>query len=167
MSSSAVTVVAPGLTVWIEAGDAGVRGIHFREPSSETSAGPPHPVAKEAASQLRAYLAGRLWRFDLPLDMHGTPFQLRVWTALLEIPYGETWSYRRLAERIESPAAVRSVGAANGANPVAIVVPCHRVIGANGKLTGYGGGLSLKQQLLELEAKHAWQSRQSATGTQR
>ena len=100
---------------------------------------------------MRAYFAGELRRFDLPLDLAGTDFQRRVWLELTRIPYGETRSYQDLARAIGSPKAVRAVGAANGANPVAIVVPCHRVIGAGGKLVGYGGGLPLKRRLLDLE----------------
>jgi methylated-DNA-[protein]-cysteine S-methyltransferase len=108
----------------------------------------------EAAAQLHAYFAAKLRRFDLPLDMQGTDFQRRVWRQLEEIPYGETRSYAQIANAIGTPKAVRAVGAANGANPIAIIVPCHRVIGSNGKLTGFGGGLPMKQRLLELEG--AW-----------
>jgi methylated-DNA-[protein]-cysteine S-methyltransferase len=105
----------------------------------------------ETERQLRAYFAGDLRRFELPLDLAGTPFQQRVWRELRKIPYGETLSYGQLACNLGTPAAVRAVGAANGANPVPIVVPCHRVIGASGKLVGYGGGLPLKRRLLALE----------------
>jgi methylated-DNA-[protein]-cysteine S-methyltransferase len=105
----------------------------------------------EATSQLRAYFAGRLREFQLPLDLRGTDFQLRVWRQLLTIPYGETRSYSQIARAIGAPAAARAVGAANGANPISIVVPCHRVIGGSGKLVGYGGGLALKRRLLDLE----------------
>ena len=101
--------------------------------------------------QLRAYFAGKLRRFDLPLDLQGTEFQLRVWRELEAIPFGETRSYSQIATAIGAPRAVRAVGAANGANPIPIVVPCHRVIGAAGNLVGYGGGLPLKKRLLELE----------------
>ena len=101
--------------------------------------------------QLTAYFARELKEFDVAVSVRGTDFQRRVWAALREIPYGETWSYRDLAEHIGSPTAVRAVGLANGKNPVSIVVPCHRVVGANGSLTGYGGGLERKQHLLELE----------------
>jgi methylated-DNA-[protein]-cysteine S-methyltransferase len=104
-----------------------------------------------AANELRAYFAGALRAFTVPLDMQGTDFQLDVWNHLLKIPYGETRSYAQVAEAIGRPKAVRAVGAANGSNPVAIVVPCHRVIGSSGKLTGYGGGLPMKKRLLELE----------------
>jgi methylated-DNA-[protein]-cysteine S-methyltransferase len=105
----------------------------------------------EAVRQLDAYFAGTLRRFDLRLAPAGTPFQQRVWQALVEIPYGETISYAELARRIGQPAAVRAVGAANGRNPLAIVVPCHRVIGSDGRLVGYGGGLAVKATLLDLE----------------
>jgi methylated-DNA-[protein]-cysteine S-methyltransferase len=102
--------------------------------------------------QLTAYFEGRLREFDLALDPEGTPFQLRVWEELRRIPYGEVRSYSDVAAAIGQPKAVRAVGAANGSNPIPIVVPCHRVTGANGKLTGYGGGLPLKRYLLDLEA---------------
>lgn len=105
------------------------------------------------AAQLTEYFAGTRQSFDLPLAFEGTEFQRAVWTALLDIPYGTTTTYAELARRIGRPAAVRAVGAANGANPIPIIVPCHRVIGSNGTLTGYGGGLPRKQQLLALETR--------------
>jgi methylated-DNA-[protein]-cysteine S-methyltransferase len=105
----------------------------------------------EVIDQLAAYFAGERTGFDLPLRLEGTDFQRRVWAGLREIPYGETWSYGQLAAHVGSPGASRAVGLANGRNPVAIVVPCHRVVGADGKLTGYGGGLERKQVLLDLE----------------
>jgi methylated-DNA-[protein]-cysteine S-methyltransferase len=108
----------------------------------------------QAAEELRAYFAGNLRVFSVPLDMQGTDFQLSVWNHLVKIPYGETRSYSQVAEAVGRPKAVRAVGAANGSNPIAIIVPCHRVIGSGGKLTGYGGGLPLKKRLLELEG--AW-----------
>jgi len=101
--------------------------------------------------QLAEYFAGRRQDFDVPLKPAGTPFQLRVWQQLIRIPFGETISYGELAQRIGQPAASRAVGHANGRNPISILVPCHRVIGASGKLTGYGGGVSKKQWLLKLE----------------
>jgi len=107
----------------------------------------------EVIRQLQAYFGGELKDFDLPLSLEGTEFQLRVWNALRAIPYGETISYARLAERIGNPKAVRAVGLANGSNPIPIIVPCHRVIGSDGSLTGFGGGLSTKKMLLELENK--------------
>src|SRR5262245_49319260 len=106
----------------------------------------------QARAQLAAYFAGELRAFDLPMAPGGTAFQLRVWRELRAIPYGTTTSYGRLAERIGSPGAARAVGSANGRNPISIVVPCHRVIGADGTLTGYGGGLDRKRWLLALEA---------------
>lgn len=108
----------------------------------------------EVVEQLHAYFSGALTDFDVPLRLEGTLFQREVWDALLEIPYGETRSYGWLADRIGRPGAARAVGLANGHNPVGIIVPCHRVIGANGNLVGYGGGLERKQVLLELEREH-------------
>ena len=113
---------------------------------------------REAANQLRAYFAGESRNFDLPLAPRGTEFQQSVWNALQQIPYGETTTYSTIAERIGRPAAVRAVGAANGANPIPIVIPCHRVIGANGSMTGFGGGIDVKRQLLALEARVAGQT---------
>ena len=109
---------------------------------------------KDVADQFDAYFGGELSTFDLELDLLGTPFQRRVWTQLCEIPYGETISYGELARRVGNPNASRAVGLANGRNPVAIIVPCHRVIGADGSLTGYGGGLERKTWLLEHESRH-------------
>ena len=106
---------------------------------------------RQAAEQLERYFAGELAQFTCPLDLRGTAFQLKVWNALTRIPYGETRSYMEIAREIGHPSAVRAVGAANGANPIAIIVPCHRVIGSNGALTGYGGGLPTKAWLLALE----------------
>jgi methylated-DNA-[protein]-cysteine S-methyltransferase len=118
-----------------------------------------HPAAlREAATQLRAYFAGERQTFDLPLAPRGTEFQQSVWSALQKIPYGETTTYSTIAERIGRPAAVRAVGAANGANPIPIVIPCHRVIGASGSLTGFGGGIDVKRQLLAMEARFAGQT---------
>ncbi len=106
---------------------------------------------RDVSRQLDSYFAGELQQFDLPLAPQGTAFQQQVWSALLEIPYAETWSYGELAQHIGKPNASRAVGAANGVNPIPIIIPCHRVIGANGKLTGFGGGLPTKQFLLQLE----------------
>lgn len=112
-----------------------------------------HPVLVEAQRQLEEYFAGTRERFDLPLDFDGTDFQRQVWQALLTIPFGETRSYAQIARQIGSPKAVRAVGAANGRNPISIIAPCHRVIGSNGKLTGFAGGMKAKAFLLKLEAK--------------
>jgi len=108
-------------------------------------------ILDAVARELEAYFAGHLRRFSVPVAPRGTAFQERVWRALQDIPYGETVSYGELARRIQAEKAVRAVGAANGANPIAIIIPCHRVIGANGSLTGFGGGLPVKRALLELE----------------
>ena len=107
----------------------------------------------ETVRQLRAYFAGELEDFDLPLAPQGTSFQQKVWKELCEVPYGETISYGELARRIGNPNASRAVGLANGSNPIPIIIPCHRVIGSNGKLTGYGGGLPIKEKLLALEKR--------------
>jgi len=108
-------------------------------------------LLREARQQLQAYFAGRLKSFDLPLAPNGTEFQRRVWSALTKIPFGTTISYADLARRVSNAAAVRAVGAANGRNPIPIIVPCHRVIGSDGSLTGFGGGLSRKRWLLQHE----------------
>jgi methylated-DNA-[protein]-cysteine S-methyltransferase len=128
-------------------------GRHKAEPAPEW-------IRDDAAfddvrTQLGEYFAGTRTQFDLPLNMIGSAFQRRVWTALREIPCGETTSYGALAASIGAPGAARAVGLANGQNPVSIIVPCHRVIGANGSLTGYGGGLPAKQWLLSHEAQRA------------
>ena len=104
-----------------------------------------------AAMQLEEYFAGKRKKFDMPLNPQGTDFQLSVWKALQEIPYGETRSYKQVAEMIGNPKACRAVGLANNKNPIWVIIPCHRVIGSNGNLTGYGGGLKMKQKLLEIE----------------
>jgi methylated-DNA-[protein]-cysteine S-methyltransferase len=112
------------------------------------------PPLAAALLQLNEYFAGTRREFDLPLRLRGTEFQKRVWHELTEIPYGQTWSYGELAKRINNPSASRAVGLANGRNPISILVPCHRVIGADGSLTGYGGGLERKRWLLAHEGLH-------------
>ncbi len=111
-----------------------------------------HPILLETQKQLNEYFAGQRQIFDLPLDFEGTEFQQKVWQALLTIPFGETRSYKQIAEQIGNVKAVRAVGAANGKNPISIIAPCHRVVGANGKLVGFAGGLENKDVLLKLEA---------------
>ena len=111
-----------------------------------------HPILLESEHQLNNYFAGKLEKFSLQLDFKGTEFQKHVWEALLTIPYGETRSYGQLAKQIGNPKAVRAVGAANGKNPISIIIPCHRVIAANGSLTGFAGGLDRKKILLDLES---------------
>ena len=125
------------------------RGRDRAEPKPEWE--PDRGSLEEPAKQLTSYFAGKLRQFDLALAPQGTPFQQQVWRALCDIPYGETTSYGELARRIGNPKAVRAVGLANGSNPISIVIPCHRVIGSNGSLVGYGGGLPIKQALLALE----------------
>ena len=110
------------------------------------------PLIKETIKQLSQYFEGKRNRFDLPLQLDGTNFQVKVWNALLRIPYGQVWSYKRLAEEVGNPKACRAVGLANNRNPISIVVPCHRVIGSNGSLTGYASGLDNKRYLLDLES---------------
>ena len=139
----------------VVADDGGLRELAFaagRTPpvvdASWTCGGAP---LHEPVRQLQAFFAGELRDFELPLNPQGTEFQQRVWKALRDIPYGETISYGELARRLGNPAASRAVGLANGSNPIAIIIPCHRVIGSNGKLTGYGGGLENKRWLLDFE----------------
>jgi methylated-DNA-[protein]-cysteine S-methyltransferase len=138
---------------------AGLTELHFeasrhppRESASTDETRDAEDVLERARCQLEEYFARRRTRFDLPLELGGTPFQLRVWSALRDIAFGSTESYGELARRIGAPAAVRAVGAANGRNPIAIIVPCHRVIGANGALTGFGGGIGRKRWLLRHES---------------
>ena len=137
--------------------EAGLREINFMNGRHSAHLKPEWRedarALKEPIRQLRAYFAGELEDFDLPLAPEGTQFQQKVWTELCEIPYGETRSYGELARRIGNPNACRAVGLANGSNPIPIIIPCHRVIGSNGKLTGYGGGLPIKEKLLALEKR--------------
>jgi methylated-DNA-[protein]-cysteine S-methyltransferase len=143
------TLHTPVGPVWVGTDDAGaVTAVQFGEPPIPA---PPSAASEAAVEQLREYFAGERTGFDLGLAATGTPFQQRVWAALREIPYGLTWSYGELALRIGQPTASRAVGLANGRNPIAIVVPCHRVIGASGMLTGYAGGVERKRWLLDHE----------------
>lgn len=152
-------VDTPVGAVTIVSGAAGIQGLYYAEhrPAPDETrfgdrADAVDGLLADAAAQLHAYFAGDRTAFDLPLDAVGTPFQLRVWQALREIPYGETRTYGWIAERIGQPTAVRAVGLANSRNPISIVVPCHRVVGATGTLTGYAGGLVCKRTLLDLES---------------
>jgi methylated-DNA-[protein]-cysteine S-methyltransferase len=145
-----------------EAGLAAILWEHEnprRVPLSKAVPDDRHPTLLKTERQLSEYFAGRLKRFDLELDFAGTPFQCRVWRALLTIPYGETRTYTGIARQIGNPTAIRAVGAANGRNPISIVVPCHRVLGATGKLTGFAGGLDAKAYLLALEAPRSAEQR--------
>ncbi|QUH02884.1 methylated-DNA--[protein]-cysteine S-methyltransferase [Saccharopolyspora erythraea] len=128
-------------------------------PPQETFGEPDAEPFGECVRQLEGYFAGQRTEFDLPMRFTGTPFQQEVWTALRSIPYGTTVSYGELAERIGRPAAARAVGLANGRNPIGVVVPCHRVVGSSGALTGYGGGLERKRQLLDFEREVATRGR--------
>jgi methylated-DNA-[protein]-cysteine S-methyltransferase len=137
----------------------GLRHIHFEtgrhplEPGEDWEPGP--GALHEVRAQLKAYFAGKLIEFDLPLAPQGTDFQQQVWLELLRIPYGKTTTYGEIARRLGDVQATRAVGAANGRNPLPIVVPCHRVVGANGDLTGFGGGLPTKRFLLDHEQKYS------------
>ena len=151
---------SPVGTLTLAASDAGLHVIEFpanRHPVRRDAAWREgeHPLLRQAQAQLDEYFAGTRQAFDLPLAPRGTPFQREVWFALAAIPYGETASYAQLAVRVARPSATRAVGAANGRNPLPIVLPCHRVIGANGSLTGFGGGLPVKQYLLAMERRVA------------
>ena len=157
MTLSSTTIESPVGALTLVAGDEGLVAILWenddpdRVKLSAVEDDDTHPVLVEAVRQLRDYFDGRRRSFSVPLDFRGTAFQKQVWTALLTIPFGETRSYSQIAEQIGNPAAVRAVGAANGKNPISIVAPCHRVIGASGKLTGFAGGLEAKALLLTLE----------------
>ena len=150
------TIDSPIGPLLLAASDDGLRTIEFdaaRHPVRREAdwIDGDHPLLQRARQQLGEYFAGKRRSFDLPLDPRGTDFQRMTWQALTTIPYGETISYAELASRVQRPKAMRAVGSANGRNPLPIVVPCHRVIGADGSLTGFGGGLPTKQFLLELE----------------
>ena len=143
------TMASPLGPLALTEADGKLTGLIFGGTVSEEA--PPTPLLREAAAQLCAYFDGTLRGFHLPLSLGGTPFRHAVWEALLEIPYGETVSYGDIARRIGNPRAVRAVGQAVGCNPISIIVPCHRVIGSDGSLTGFGWGLSAKEFLLRLE----------------
>jgi methylated-DNA-[protein]-cysteine S-methyltransferase len=155
-STRHTTVASPIGELLLLRDDRGLTGLFMdagrhAPPSLEGSRGDPAAFS-DVAAQLAAYFAGELTAFDLPLAPSGSPFQLEVWAALRTIPYGETRSYVDIARQIGKPSGSRAVGLANGRNPISIIVPCHRVIGANGSLTGYGGGLDRKRTLLDLES---------------
>ncbi len=153
----AKAIASPVGRLTLVASAAGVAAVLWeheragRVPLAIAGERPQDPVLLETQRQLGEYFAGLRKGFDLPLDFAGTPFQRAVWNGLLEIPYGQTRTYRQLAERLGKPSATRAVGAANGRNPISIIVPCHRVIGSDGTLTGFAGGLAAKAHLLELE----------------
>ena len=157
MHTSFTQIASPLGALLLASDEKGLREINFmggRHPAHPKPEWKANASAlKEAIRQLRAYFAGELTDFDLPLAPQGTEFQQNVWAELCNIPYGETMSYGELARRIGNPKACRAVGLANGSNPIPIIIPCHRVIGSNGKLTGYGGGLPIKEKLLALEKR--------------
>lgn len=148
-----VTIDSPVGGLELRARDGFLTHVLFADSAPATPGEPTNPVLRAAVEQLKAYFAGELTTFDLPLRPEGTPFQQRVWAALADIPYGETRTYAEIARAVGAPTAYRAVGAANGQNPLPIVLPCHRVVGSNGSLTGYGGGMDRKRTLLELEAR--------------
>jgi methylated-DNA-[protein]-cysteine S-methyltransferase len=154
---SYTTIDSPVGNLLMAADAQGLRLVSFESSKRAASVQPEWKEDKtpfaEVIRQLQAYFAGELREFDLPLAPEGTEFQLRVWNCLRTIPYGETISYGQLAQKIGNPQAVRAVGLANGSNPIPIIIPCHRVIGSDGSLTGFGGGLSNKRKLLALESR--------------
>ena len=154
---------SPVGTLTLVASESGLRAVIWPGESAGrvgltgmTPASGETPGLSAAATQLDEYFAGTRTTFDLPLDLRGTEFQLAAWEALAEIPYGETRTYAEQAARLGRPAAVRAVGTANGRNPLSIVLPCHRVVGSDGALRGFAGGLDVKAALLVLEREHAW-----------
>ncbi|RKS80083.1 methylated-DNA-[protein]-cysteine S-methyltransferase [Motilibacter peucedani] len=155
MSDRKTVVDSPIGPLTLVADDDGLRGVfmesHRHLPAWVEEARLDAAGFDEVLAQLEEYFAGDRKEFDVRLSVTGTPFQRRVWDALVEIPYGSTWSYGQLAAAVGVPGAARAVGLANGRNPVSIIVPCHRVIGASGSLTGYGGGVERKKLLLDLE----------------
>jgi len=156
-ATSCTQIESPVGPLLLVADDEGLRQILFvngRHPAKPDPGWQENPKPfRETIRQLHAYFAGKLEDFDLCLAPEGTPFQRNVWKKLCDIPYGATISYGEIARRIGNPKASRAVGLANGSNPIPIVIPCHRVIGSNGKLTGYGGGLPIKEKLLALERR--------------
>lgn len=158
------TIDSPVGPLRLAASGAALLAIAFRQARHPVRCGQDwregdNAVLRQAERELGEYFAGTRRAFDVPLEPRGTPFQRRVWQALARIPYGTTWRYRDLAEHLGTPTATRAVGAANGRNPLPIVLPCHRVIGADGALTGFGGGLDTKAFLLRLES--AWPQREA------
>ena len=160
MSLTCKVIQSPVGKLKLVASDEGLVAILWEKDSprrvrlSELVPDDQHPVLMKTERQLGEYFAGKRKTFSVPLDMRGTPFQKNVWEALLAIPFGETRSYGQLATQLGNPRATRAVGAANGRNPISIIVPCHRVIGSSGKLTGFAGGLEAKERLLRLENCH-------------
>jgi methylated-DNA-[protein]-cysteine S-methyltransferase len=157
MNKFYTTYKSPLGVMTLQANDDGMLGAWFEtqttQPENLGEYVEDHLILGDVITQLDEYFSGQRKIFNIPLSANGTEFQIKVWQALTTIPYGQTWSYQDLANAINNPKAVRAVGLANGKNPISIIVPCHRVIGKNGKLTGYAGGVERKAQLLELEKR--------------
>jgi methylated-DNA-[protein]-cysteine S-methyltransferase len=144
--------------LYLVSSDKGLRGIYWKKQPAKMAEhlrgmAPEIAVLSRSVRQIEEYLSGKRTQFDIPLDLHGTEFQKLVWACLLKIPFGVTTSYGEIARKIKNEKAVRAVGAANGQNPISIIIPCHRVIGADGKLRGYAGGVKIKAQLLQMEQR--------------
>lgn len=158
MTTRYTTFRSPLGVITLQADDQGLLGAwfetHTTQPDELGLYVENDSILTKVINQLDEYFAGRRSEFELPLAAKGTEFQQQVWHALCNIPYGQTWSYQDLADAIGNPKAVRAVGLANGKNPISIIIPCHRVIGKNGKLTGYAGGVERKAKLLELEQRN-------------
>lgn len=145
--------------IYLVASERGLRGTFWTKQNVSTvraleEESKPHKILRQAVKQLEEYFSGKRRLFDLPLDVQGTDFQKSVWLQLSKIPYGETCSYRDIAQRLKNDRAVRAVGTANGRNPLSIIVPCHRVIASDGTLAGYAGGLAIKAKLLAIEKRN-------------
>jgi methylated-DNA-[protein]-cysteine S-methyltransferase len=149
--AAAIAIGVDGVLLQLEEEGGALTCVRFRAPSARKTAASPTPLLEEAERQLRAYLAGERRHFDLPLLPRGTGFQKQVWQTLSEIAYGETRTYGEIARAIGRPGAARAVGAACALNPLVLVIPCHRAVGAKGALAGYAGGVDLKRRLLDLE----------------
>ena len=166
MTLACMTMISPVGDLTLVAGDEGLMAVLWPDDDPARvrlgayAQAPDHPVLREATSQLSEYFSGQRQRFSVPLEFQGTDFQREVWAALLDIPFGKTRSYADIARAIGRPTATRAVGAANGRNPISIIAPCHRVIGSNGALTGFAGGVETKRFLLALEGAEAPQSTQ-------
>lgn len=153
-----LSIQTPVGELYLVSSDKGLQGVYQKKQAipllkSGQEASPAAQILTQAEKELQQYFSGQRQKFDVPLDIQGTEFQKKVWQQLSQIPYGKTFSYSDIASRIKKPKAMRAVGSANGKNPIWIIIPCHRVIAANGTLGGYAGGLPMKKKLLELESQ--------------